>query len=88
MVTGIGFISISVNIDFSSSIRGLHFHILAAFTAFERSLISERTKEGIARIKALFWGDQRVVRILNQDQKKATTYGNKIRGNNNNKEKI
>jgi DNA invertase Pin-like site-specific DNA recombinase len=30
----------------------LHFHILAAFAEFERSLISERTREGIARTKA------------------------------------
>ena len=29
----------------------LHFHILSAFAEFERSLISERTKEGIARTK-------------------------------------
>lgn len=49
---GIGFISISDNLDFSSSTGRLHFHILAAFAEFERSLISERTKEGIARTKA------------------------------------
>jgi DNA invertase Pin-like site-specific DNA recombinase len=30
----------------------LHFQILAAFAEFERSLISERTKEGIERTKA------------------------------------
>jgi DNA invertase Pin-like site-specific DNA recombinase len=49
---GVGFISISDNLDFSSSTGRLHFHILAAFAEFERSLISERTKEGIARTKA------------------------------------
>lgn len=49
---GIGFISISDNLDFSSSTGRLHFHILAAFAEFERSLISERTKEGLARTKA------------------------------------
>lgn len=49
---GIGFISISDNLDFSNSTGRLHFHILAAFAEFERSLISERTKEGIARTKA------------------------------------
>jgi putative DNA-invertase from lambdoid prophage Rac len=49
---GIGFISISDNLDFSNSVGRLHFHILAAFAEFERSLISERTKEGIARTKA------------------------------------
>ena len=30
----------------------LHFQILAAFAEFERSLISERTKEGIERTKS------------------------------------
>jgi DNA invertase Pin-like site-specific DNA recombinase len=49
---GIGFISVSDNLDFSSSMGRLHFQILAAFAEFERSLISERTKEGIARTKA------------------------------------
>ena len=49
---GIGFISISDNLDFSMSTGRLHFHILAAFAEYERSLISERTKEGIARTKA------------------------------------
>lgn len=49
---GIGFISVSDNLDFSSSMGRLHFQILAAFAEFERSLISERTKEGIERTKA------------------------------------
>lgn len=49
---GIGFISISDNLDFSNSVGRLHFQILAAFAEFERSLISERTKEGIERTKA------------------------------------
>lgn len=46
---GIGFISISDNLDFSSSMGRLHFQILAAFAEFERSLISERTREGLNR---------------------------------------
>lgn len=49
---GIGFVSISDNLDFSSSMGRLHFQILAAFAEFERSLISERTKEGIERTKS------------------------------------
>jgi len=49
---GIGFISVSDNLDFSNSVGRLHFQILAAFAEFERSLISERTKEGIERTKA------------------------------------
>ncbi len=49
---GIGFISLSDNLDFSSSMGRLHFQILAAFAEFERNLISERTKEGIERTKS------------------------------------
>jgi DNA invertase Pin-like site-specific DNA recombinase len=49
---GVGFISVSDNLDFSSSMGRLHFQILAAFAEFERSLISERTKEGIERTKS------------------------------------
>lgn len=48
---GVAFISISDNIDFSTSIGRLHFQILAAFAEFERSLISERTREGLFRTK-------------------------------------
>jgi DNA invertase Pin-like site-specific DNA recombinase len=48
---GVRFISISDNIDFSTSSGRLHFQILAAFAEFERSLISERTKEGLNRTK-------------------------------------
>jgi putative DNA-invertase from lambdoid prophage Rac len=49
---GVGFISISDNLDFSNSVGRLHFQILAAFAEFERNLISERTKEGIDRTRA------------------------------------
>lgn len=49
---GIAFVSVSDNLDFSSSMGRLHFQILAAFAEFERSLISERTKEGIERTKS------------------------------------
>lgn len=48
---GIRFVSISDNLDFSTASGRLHFQILAAFAEFERSLISERTREGIARTK-------------------------------------
>lgn len=49
---GVAFVSVSDNLDFSSSMGRLHFQILAAFAEFERSLISERTKEGIERTKS------------------------------------
>lgn len=48
---GIIFKSVSDNIDFSTPAGKLQFHILAAFAEFERNLISERTKEGLARAK-------------------------------------
>ena len=48
---GIGFLSLSDNLDFSTSAGRLHFQILAAFSEFERNLIAERTIEGLARSK-------------------------------------
>jgi putative DNA-invertase from lambdoid prophage Rac len=48
----VGFISLSDNLDFGSASGKLHFQILCAFAEFERSLISERTKEGINRVKS------------------------------------
>lgn len=48
---GIGFISISDNLDFSSASGKLHFQILSAFAEFERELIRERTIEGLRRAK-------------------------------------
>ena len=49
---GVAFISYSDNLDFSTASGKLHFQILSAFAEFERSLISERTKEGLRRAKA------------------------------------
>lgn len=48
---GIQFISYMDNLDFRSSMGKLQFHILSAFAEFERDLISERTKEGLARAR-------------------------------------
>lgn len=48
---GIGFISISDNLDFSTAAGKLHFAILSAFAEFERELIRERTIEGLRRAK-------------------------------------
>lgn len=49
---GIGFISLSDNIDFSTAAGKLHFQILCAFAEFERELIRERTIEGLNRTKS------------------------------------
>ena len=48
---GIGFISISDNLDFGTASGKLHFQILSAFAEFERELIRERTLEGLRRAK-------------------------------------
>ncbi|MFA5814267.1 MAG: recombinase family protein [Bacteroidales bacterium] len=48
---GIGFISLTENLDFTTASGKLHFHILTAFAEFERELIRERTREGIRRAK-------------------------------------
>lgn len=48
---GIKFISLSENLDFSTSAGKLHFQILSAFAEFERDLIRERTIEGIRRAR-------------------------------------
>jgi len=54
---GITFISVSDNLDFSSATGRLHFQILAVFAEFERSLISERTKNALQRKKRLLEQD-------------------------------
>ena len=46
---GIGFISISDNLDFNTATGKLHFQILSAFAEFEREIIRERTIEGLRR---------------------------------------
>ncbi|MBC8716386.1 recombinase family protein [Ochrobactrum sp. Marseille-Q0166] len=48
---GVNFCSITENIDTASSGGKLMFHMMAALAEFERSLISERTREGIAAAK-------------------------------------
>jgi len=45
------FISITDNIDFSTAIGRLQFQMLSAFAEFERSLIGERTKNALTRLK-------------------------------------
>jgi DNA invertase Pin-like site-specific DNA recombinase len=49
---GIGFISISDNLDFTTASGKLQFAILAAFSEFERELIRERTVNSLQRKKA------------------------------------
>ena len=49
---GVFFISYHENLDFSSSTGLLLFHLLGAFAEFERNLIKERVKAGLANAKA------------------------------------
>ena len=49
---GVHFVSLSESINTSSAGGELTFHMLAALAQFERSLISERTRAGLASAKA------------------------------------
>lgn len=44
---GISFIAVTQNIDTTTATGRLQMQVMAAFAEFERSLISERTKEGL-----------------------------------------
>ncbi len=70
---GIGFISISDNIDFTTAVGKLHFQILSAFAEFERELIRERTIEGLHRTKQQ--GTILGRRIGSKDKKKRSISG-------------
>jgi len=50
---GIGFVSLSDHLDFTTSTGKLMFQILSCFAEFERSLISERTRESLKRKKEM-----------------------------------
>lgn len=49
---GISFISYQENLDFTSSAGRLMAHIISAMACFERSLIAERVKAGIANARS------------------------------------
>src|SRR5690606_2994954 len=49
---GVHFVSLSESIDTSTSGGKLLFHLMAALAEFERSLISERTRAGMAAARA------------------------------------
>lgn len=50
-VRGVHFIATTQNIDTTTSSGRLQMQIMGAFAEFERSIISERTKEGLRRKK-------------------------------------
>jgi len=47
----VDFISLTEKIDTTTATGKMHFHMAAAFCEFERNLISERTREGLAIAK-------------------------------------
>lgn len=49
---GVGFLSLQDNIDTTTPTGKLTFHIFAALAEFERDIISERTKAGLAAARA------------------------------------
>lgn len=49
---GIHFASLSESIDTTTSNGRLFFHMMAALSEFERSLLSERTKAGLETVRA------------------------------------
>jgi DNA invertase Pin-like site-specific DNA recombinase len=49
---GIGFVSYKESLDFTTATGRLMFHLLGAFSEFEKELIRERVKAGVAHAKA------------------------------------
>jgi DNA invertase Pin-like site-specific DNA recombinase len=47
----VAFISVNDNLDLSTSIGRLSFHLISAFAEFEREVIAERVKSGLAAAK-------------------------------------
>lgn len=65
------FISLSENIDTTTPSGELTFHLIAAIAQFERALISERTKTGLAVARARGRKGGRKPVMLKSDVKKA-----------------
>jgi len=49
---GVGFVSYNENLDLTTSTGRLMFQLLGAFAEFERNLVKERVKAGLANAKA------------------------------------
>ncbi|MFB9864096.1 recombinase family protein [Rufibacter immobilis] len=74
---GVGFVSLSDQLDFSSATGRLLFQLLSCFAEFERSLISDRTKAALQRKKET--GVQLGRKPGSKDSKKRETKNYKIR---------
>lgn len=64
---GIGFRSLTEAIDTTTASGKLLFHIMAAIAEFERSLIAERTRAGMAAAKARGQHVGRVRKVSDED---------------------
>lgn len=67
----IQFISLNEKIDTTSAVGELAFHIIASVAQFERQLISERTKAGLAAARARGRKGGRKQKLTSNDIKKA-----------------
>jgi DNA invertase Pin-like site-specific DNA recombinase len=65
------FISLNESIDTTSAVGELAFHIIASVAQFERQLISERTKAGLAAARARGRKGGRRQKLTDNDIKKA-----------------
>jgi DNA invertase Pin-like site-specific DNA recombinase len=68
---GVQFISLNESIDTTSAVGELAFHIIASVAQFERQLISERTKAGLASARARGRKGGRKQKLTNSDIRKA-----------------
>jgi site-specific DNA recombinase len=72
---GVQFIATTQNIDTTSSSGRLQMQIMGAFAEFERSIISERTKEGLKRKVKTGKRGKDTIRRVRRWKKKPSVYG-------------
>jgi len=70
--TGVAFVSLRDNLDLSTPAGKLMFHVIGAMAEFERALIQERVRAGlaVARRKGKNLGRPKVRRDLDKDAKR------------------
>ena len=74
---GVGFVSLSDQLDFSSATGKLLFQLLSCFAEFERSLISDRTRAALQRKKES--GVKLGRKVGSKDTKKRDTKNYRLR---------
>ncbi len=78
---GIDFISYKENIDTTTSMGRLIFHINSAYAEFEREFIRDRVKAGIRakREKTGIWGRRRIAADIQMQIRALTKAGTSVR---------